>query len=335
MVRDSREQIIIDDETNDSTLQLTAIGSYRFLDIVRKDKIIFEEPDGINPLDYRSLLTLEGGEMPIALETETLDDSNVTTDFIQIEDNTANDGKYTNGGQSETSNANAVDAVGILMEDFGYIILDGTSSGGSNDGDALLQETDKRNKFITEASGSLVVEDFSTSSILDLILLESGTGQMSGHDHITVEDAVSRDEKIADGFLLEEGTGETIGSNLVLNGTDSDSTDAGDKVLAQINEDELKQNPRSLALETTNVFASEGTIPFGNWTLNSTDTGFDPVINQSVITLTDAGDIALEDSTDSSSGFVILNGTDSSSTNAGSMFDLERGTLKDVIAFAI
>ena len=87
--------------------------------------------------------------------------------------------------------------------------------------------------------------------------------------------------------------------------------------------------------ETTNVFVSEGTIPFGNWTLNTTDTGFDPVINQSVITLTDAGDIALEDSTDSSSGFIILNGTDSSSTNAGSQFDLETATLKDVIANAI
>ena len=335
VVRDSRERIIIDDETNDSTLQLSALADYRFFDIIRKDKIIFEEPDGINPLDYRSLLTLEGGEMPIALETGTLDDSNVTTDFIQIEDNTASDGRYTNGGQSETSNANAVDAVGVLMEDFGHIILDGTSSGGSNSGDALLQETDKRNKFITEASGSLVVEDFSTSSILDLIILESGTGQMSGHDHITVEDAVSRDEKIADGFLLEEGTGETVGSNLVLDGTDSDSTDENDKVLAQINEDEIKLNPRSLALETTNVFASEGTIPFGNWTLNSTDTGFDSVINQSVITLTDAGDIALEDSTDSSSGFIILNGTDATSTNAGSQFDLETATLKDVIANAI
>ena len=121
----------------------------------------------------------------------------------------------------------------------------------------------------------------------------------------------------------------------MLDGTDSDSTDENDKVLAQINEDEIKLNPRSLALETTNVFVSEGTIPFGNWTLNSTDTGFDPVINQSVITLTDAGDIALEDSTDSSSGFIILNGTDSSSTNAGSQFDLETATLKDVIANAI
>ena len=146
--RDAGKKIIIDDETNDSTLQLSALADYRFYDIIRKDKIIFEEPDRINPLDYRSLLTLEGGEMPIALETGTLDDSNVTTDFIQIEDNTASDGRYTNGGQSDTSNANAVDAVGVLMEDFGYIILNGTSSGGSNSGDALLQETDKRNKFI-------------------------------------------------------------------------------------------------------------------------------------------------------------------------------------------
>ena len=333
--RDAGKKIIIDDETNDSTLQLSALADYRFYDIIRKDKIIFEEPDGINPLDYKNLVMLEGGEFPIALETGTLDDSNITTDFIQLEDNSASDGKYINGGQSDTSNANAMDAVGILMEDFGNIVLDGTSSGGSNAGDALLQETDKRNKFITEASGSLVVEDFSTSSVIDLILLESGTGVITGHSYITLEDAVSRDEKIADGFLLEEGTGEEVGDNLVLNGTDSDSTDADDKVLAEINEDELKQNPRSLALETMNVFASEGSIPFGNWTLNSTDTGYDPVVNQSVITLTDSGDISLEDSTDSSGGFLVLNGTDATSTNAGSQFDLETATLKDVIANAI
>ena len=333
--RDAGKKIIIDDETNDSTLQLSALADYRFYDIIRKDKIIFEEPDGINPLDYKNLVMLEGGEFPIALETGTLDDSNITTDFIQLEDNSASDGKYLNGGQSDTSNANAMDAVGILMEDFGNIVLDGTSSGGSNAGDALLQETDKRNKFITEASGSLIVEDFSTSSVIDLILLESGTGVITGHSYITLEDTVSRDEKIADGFLLEEGTGEEVGDNLVLNGTDSDSTDADDKVLAEINEDELKQNPRSLALETMNVFASEGTIPFGNWTLNSTDTGYDPVVNQSVVTLTDSGDISLEDSTDSSGGFLVLNGTDATSTNAGSQFDLETATLKDVIANAI
>ena len=333
--RDAGKKIIIDDETNDSTLQLSALADYRFYDIIRKDKIIFEEPDGINPLDYKNLVMLEGGEFPIALETGTLDDSNITTDFIQLEDNSASDGKYINGGQSDTSNANAMDAVGILMEDFGNIVLDGTSSGGSNAGDALLQETDKRNKFITEASGSLIVEDFSTSSVIDLILLESGTGVITGHSYITLEDTVSRDEKIADGFLLEEGTGEEVGDNLVLNGTDSDSTDADDKVLAEINEDELKQNPRSLALETMNVFASEGSIPFGNWTLNSTDTGYDPVVNQSVITLTDSGDISLEDSTDSSGGFLVLNGTDATSTNAGSQFDLETATLKDVIANAI
>ena len=221
------------------------------------------------------------------------------------------------------------------MEYFRNIILDGTSSGGSNAGFALLQETDKRNKFITEASGSLVVEDFSTSSAIDLILLESGTGQMSGHDHITVEDAVVRDEVIADGFLLEEGTGESVGSNIVLDATSADGSNENDKVLAEINEDELKQNPRSLALETMNVFASEGTIPFGNWTLNSTDTGYDPVVNQSVVTLTDSGDVSLEDSTDSSGGFLVLNGTDATSTNAGSQFDLETATLKDVIANAI
>ena len=42
-----------------------------------------------------------------------------------------------------------------------------------------------------------------------------------------------------------------------------------------------------------------------------------------------------KDSTDSSGGFLVLNGTDATSTNAGSQFDLETATLKDVIANAI
>ena len=72
---------------------------------------------------------------------------------------------------------------------------------------------------------------------------------MSGHDHIVLEDAVTRDEKVVDGIELEEGT----------------------------------------------------------------------------------GDIALEDATDNSGGFLVLNSTSGASTNSGSMFDLEKGTLNDVL----
>jgi len=163
---------------------------------------------------------------------------------------------------------------------------------------------------------------------LELIILESGTGAMSGHDHIVLEDAVIRDQKVVDGIELEEGAGD----NIILNGTDSSSTDAGFKLKTelQLEVDEFKVNPRYMAMETTDIIASTGTIPLGNWTLNSISQGYQPVVPSAIITLTDAGDIALEDATDNSGGFLVLNSTSGSSTNAGSMFDLEKGTLNDV-----
>jgi hypothetical protein len=94
--------------------------------------------------------------------------------------------------------------------------------------------------------------------------------------------------------------------------------------------DEFKVNPRYMALETTDIIVSTGTIPLGNWTLNSISQGYQPVVPSAVITLTDAGDLALEDATDNSGGFLVLNSTSGASTNSGSMFDLEKGTLNDV-----
>ena len=237
--------IFIDDETNDSTLQLSQLAEFQFQDILRKEKLIFEQLASIRPIDYTSNLMLEGevgGDVPIRLESGTLDDSNITTDSISLEDFTASDGKYMNKNSSngESSNANAVEAVGIMLEDFGQ---------------------------------------------------------------------------------------------LQLNGTDSDSSNAGFKLKTelQLEVDELKVNPRYMALETTDIITSVGTIPLGNWTLNSISQGYQPVVPSAIITLTDAGDIALEDATDNSGGFLVLNSTSGSSTNAGSMFDLEKGTLNDVL----
>ena len=234
--------------------------------------------------------------------------------------------KNSSGGES--SNANAIDGEGIMLEDFGQLQLNGTDDDSSNAGNHILQETDKRNKFDLESNGAIITEDYSTDSRLELIILESGTG----HDHIILEDAVTRDEKIVDGIELEEGTGQNQGDNIILNGTDSDSSNAGFKLKTELSleVDELKVNPRYMALETTEVITSVGTIPLGNWTLNSISQGYQPVVPSAIITLTDAGDIALEDATDNSGGYLVLNSTSGASTNAGSMFDLEKGTLNDV-----
>ena len=194
--------------------------------------------------------------------------------FVELEDSNKDEGKYKDNGQMESSQANGEEADGISLE---------------------------------AESGSLVVEDFSTNSFIESILLESGT-QVSGHDHLAIESALTKDDDISDGFLLEEGTGQDEGDVIILNGTDSSSSDAGFKLLAQIDEDEILQNPRVFLMESSDIFPSVGSIPLSNFTLNSTSSGYDPVTHSSVITTRDTGDIALEDGTDtndSSNGFLL------------------------------
>ena len=321
-IRNVGSLIIIDDETNDSTLQLSQLADFQFQNILRKEKIIFEQISSIRDIDFRNHILSEGqvgGDAPIRLESGTLTDSTITTEFLSLEDFSGSDGKYTNGGSNgESSNANAIEAEGIQLEDYGQIILE--------DGEYLGGETTKRTRFDLESNGAIITEDYSTNSRLELVTLEGG-------DNVVLEDAVTRDELIVDGIELEEGSGQNQGDNIILDGTDGDSSNAGFKLKTELSLeiDEFRSNPRYMALETTDIITSVGTIPLGNWTLNSISQGYQPVVPSAVITLTDAGDIALEDATDNSGGFLVLNSTSGSSTNAGSMFDLEKGTLNDVL----
>ena len=110
-------------------------------------------------------------------------------------------------------------------------------------------------------------------------------------------------------------------------GFDDPLPNAGDKVLL---EDSLRTDtPSELVLEATNIITSEGQIPIENWTLNSSanPVGVQPVVQASEIVVRTTGDIALEDETNSNSDvFLVLNGTDSTSSNAGDNFDLEGAT---------
>ena len=222
------------------------------------------------------------------------------------------------------SQVNGEEADGILLEDFGVIVLDGTDATGLDAGRCNHKRRDRwrqSRRILTEDTGSLVVEDFSTNSFKESILLESGT-QVSGHDSLAIESSLTQDDDIDDGVLLEDGTGESAGSLIVLNGTDSSSSDAGFKLLLQVDEDELLLNPRVFLMESSNIFPSEGSIPLSNFTLNSINSGYDPVTHSSVITTRRTGDIALEDGTDtedSSNGFLL------EETN-GDNIDLEGAT---------
>jgi hypothetical protein len=205
----------------------------------------------------------------------------------------------------------------ITMEDFGQILLDRTTDEGANAGSHLLQETSKRNRFTLEESGTLIVEDYSTLSNTSALTLESGdeTGD------IILESTLQGTEA----FNIKLEDDDNLQGIIVLNGTDSAASDAGDKLDLELIFNELP-NIHILALEEYNVFTNEGQIPTVNFRLNSTEVITKGNVRSAEISARSTGDIALEDSTDDTHGYLVLNSTSGSSTNAGENFDLEGAT---------
>ena len=241
------------------TIPLSEIGSFRFEDIRRTDKIILDN----NPVDQ--------------------------------------------------DNANSIENTGVLMENFGQLLLNGTDSSSTNAGSFIAQETTKNNKLTLEESGSLIVENNSTHSVVEFLAAESA------NDEILLED-VHR-PLTAFGIQLEQDSYNQ--DVIILDGMDSDSLYAG--LPLELEDIFQVVGTPHIALESTNIIQSEGQIPLDNWTLNSSTSPIG-IVHASEIRVRTTGDIALEDSTDTTYGYLVLNGTDGSSTNAGDNLDCEGGT---------
>ena len=112
---------------------------------------------------------------------------------------------------------------------------------------------------------------------------------------------------------------------IVLDGTDSSASDAGDKLDLEEFFDAAPTDHKVL-LEEHKVFTNEGQIPAANYRLNSTKVITKGNVRSAEVSVRDTGDIALEDSTDDTHGYLVLNSTSGSSTNAGENFDLEGAT---------
>jgi len=203
------------------------------------------------------------------------------------------------------------------MEDFGQILLDRSTDEGADAGFHLLQETSKRNRFTLEQSGTLIVEDFSTLSNVAALTLEAGveTGD------IVLENILQ--QILAFNIKLEDDT--NLQGVIVLDGTDSSGTNTGDKLDLEEFFDEYPTDHKVL-LEEHRVFTNEGQIPAANYRLNSTKVITKGNVRSAEVSVRDTGDIALEDSTDDTHGYLVLNSTSGSSTNAGENFDLEGAT---------
>ena len=230
-----------------------------------------------------------------------------TVEKIEIQGLIPDEEKW--GGGAEDDN--------ITMEDFGQILLDRSTDEGADAGFHLLQETSKRNRFTLEQSGTLIVEDFSTLSNVAALTLEAGveTGD------IVLENILQ--QILAFNIKLEDDT--NLQGVIVLDGTDSSGTNTGDKLDLEEFFDEYPTDHKVL-LEEHRVFTNEGQIPAANYRLNSTKVITKGNVRSAEVSVRDTGDIALEDSTDDTHGYLVLNSTSGSSTNAGENFDLEGAT---------
>ena len=170
------------------------------------------------------------------------------------------------------------------------------------------------------AFSTIILDFFSTLSNFAAVELESGIQDEIGDDLLLEAGA---QENIPFNIKLEDD--ENVEGIIILNGTDTSSTNANDKIQLEEFFNEVPTDYKIL-LEEHNVFAAEGQIPEANYTLNSTNVITKGNVRSADISVRDTGDITLEDATDDTHGFLVLNSTSGSSTNAGENIDLEGAT---------
>ena len=84
--------------------------------------------------------------------------------------------KLQGSGVADQDNANVVENTGILLENFGQLLLDGTDTDSSDSNDYIVQESDQSSRFTLELSGSIIEEDLSSASVVEHLILEGSSG---------------------------------------------------------------------------------------------------------------------------------------------------------------
>ena len=190
-----------------------------------------------------------------------------------------------------------------------------------------ISSSSKYATFILEESGTLISESNSSESITDRLIadnvFESGEILLEDIFNTTVNDKIK----------LEYGEG-----NIIMDATSASieaSSETGGVLTFRENEGSFLTfetetlDTTKVALESFNIFPAEGQIPKENFRLSSrNDTaykskyGYTPVVVPAEVTVRDTGDIALEDATDDTHGFLVLD----TAAHAGDNIDLEGAT---------
>ena len=327
MIMNENEKILFSDDDNDTTLTFDEFGTITFEHILRPSQLtLADDTDNVDVTGIVDSIVMENdGELLL----DGTDNSQTDAGF-KILQNT-----------KETI---------VTVEDEGDIVLNGTDTSGSDAGFKLVIEPDtddlgfvvpigleqdvktvstssERATFILEETGVLISEDNDPTSINDKIISDN----LSEAGGILMEDifATKANDRIkleyGDGVILMDGSGVTLSTDIAGDPITPYDEDAGYAVTF---ETEFRDQPL-LAMETFNIIGSRGQTPRENFRLSSqNDTsykskyGYTPIVMPAEITVRSTGDIALEDATDSTHGYLVLD----TAANAGENIDLEGAT---------
>ena len=327
MVMNENEKILFSDDDNDTTLTFDEIGEITFEHIIQPDEItLANDSDNEDLTGFSDSIVMENeGELLLDGTNSAGEDAG-----FKILQNT-----------KETI---------VTTQDGGVILLNGTDTSGSDGGLRIILEgttddlgfptpirlereertvtaSSKKATFILEETGVLISEDNDPISNNDIIVSDN----LSEAGGILMEDIfrTERNDRIkleyGDGIIIMDGSGVTASTGL--DGSPITPYDESEGFAVTF-ETVLTEQPR-VAMETYNILGSQGHTPRENFRLSSQNEtsykskyGYAPVVVPAEITVRSTGDIALEDATDDTHGFLVLD----TAAHAGDNIDLEGAT---------
>ena len=163
-----------------------------------------------------------------------------------------------NDPPNDQNNAHATEEIGILLEDFGRLQLDGTDSDSSDAGSFVAAEEDTNVRFVLEESGSLLTEDNSTTSFDDFLELEDDNGVIryetitfdGGRVALESHDIILSEGQIPIANLTLNSSSSPVGGKRVTHSSVINVRDTGEVVLEDGTQDNVGEQFK-LVLDTS------------------------------------------------------------------------------------
>ena len=250
-VQNIGETLLQDNPTDVELITIADMDGIRIVDIIRNSKILLENPASVEGFKFMNKIISELDNV-----TPLKSEASLGGKFLVYEDGTfpvLNPFVNLQSGQGDI-NSGSTDEEGIQIEGGGLVLAE--------TGQRLISESLLGNKnFAQEVNGVLEIEDYSPNSNIVHLMAETGTRGTDGF-RMSLERSLQPENK--DGILLEDSEID----NLVLNGTDLSSTDAGDKILYEIDLNDIDLQTNLILAEQTHIFFDEGQIPHQNFDLS-------------------------------------------------------------------